>query len=86
MVKKLKAQKGTLGCWRSASLEVGGRKDKRLEGEKIKLWITGYGLGCNRGKTSAPDHPNNPNHFYERNYDVPIFIGSSCLFLTLLFF
>jgi hypothetical protein len=43
-------------------LEVGGRKDRRLEGEKIKLWIADYELKYKRGKTSVPNHPNETNH------------------------
>ena len=34
----------------------------RIEGEKIKQWIKDYGLRCKRGNTSAPNHPNEPNH------------------------
>ena len=59
------AEVGKRRRWETEKLkakEVGGRKDRRLESEKIKLWIADYGLRCKRGMTSAPNPPNEPNH------------------------
>ena len=48
--------------------EVGGRKDRRLEGKKLRRLDFGLCIKVNRGKTSAPSHPKDPNETNDHNH------------------